>query len=189
MQTAETAPRSSLRYFVCSVMALSSLGLWKSQNLGCSLSRNQWLSWRNESRRWTELVRLGRIREQTVPWVLTSNRWRRFRSGGKKEFPSVLQEGTLLQDLCEGNSVEWDKRQEWRMLEVAQECVWCLWWIVQLCCREHLWSRKLLKNLELFSWKWGMFKYEQIFRFFYVNLTSGCLKTKGAGLCKAQEAH
>lgn len=41
----------------------------------------------------------------------------------------------------------------------------------------------------LLSRKQGMFRYERVFRFFYVNLTSGFLKANGAGLCKAQEAH
>lgn len=41
VQTAETAPHSSLRYSACSAMALSSLGLWKSKNLGCSLFQQE----------------------------------------------------------------------------------------------------------------------------------------------------
>lgn len=58
-----------------------------------------------------------------------------------------------------------------------------------LSCREHICSRKLLENVVLFSRKQGMFRYERVFRFSYVNLTSGFLKVNGAGLCKAQEAH
>lgn len=41
-----------------------------------------------------------------MPWILTSNSWIRFSSDGKMELPSVLQERTLLQVLCGGNSVE-----------------------------------------------------------------------------------
>lgn len=70
--------------------------------------------------------------------------------------------------------------------EVAQECV-CMEGLSS-CAAENTfvpesYSRRFLAGSK------GMFKYEQIFRLFHVNLTSGFLKADGAGLCKAQEAH
>lgn len=105
-------------------MALSSLGLWKSENFGCSLRRSQWVRWRNQSRRWTWM---WSIREPTVPWVLTSQSWIRFRSDGKRSFHQFY--GKEPCSKTSGKGIVWNGTKGRR----KEECqrwhwsVWCMW--------------------------------------------------------------